>query len=295
MLAMLFPARLFAAEPVQGSVGTKRPTRDGEERCGTLPPPPAQQKRVAKEVLSFREVNGAALSDDFPTVEVQIWFHVIHTGSTGKVSAQQTEEQIDVLNAAYKDAPLHFSKGGSDEIESSKWFRMTFASEEERLAKAALQKDPAKFLNVYTADVTPLGWASFPWDRARTPENDGVVLRHTTLPGGAEDRYNRGATLVHEVGHWLGLYHTFQGGCVAPGDEVDDTPSQADGSNKYLCREDSDSCRAAGLDPVHNFMGYCEDSCLGQFTAGQLDRLRAQISLYRLSFLLNSKRSTSEQ
>jgi hypothetical protein len=136
------------------------------------------------------------------------------------------------------------------------------------------------------------GYAYFPGAPNGT---DGTVILYNAMgydPDGSSG-YNlksytrRNTTLVHEVGHAMNLYHTFEGDgtggtcptntdCATQGDRVCDTPPHR--------RSDSD-CITAGTDCgsnrsdfVHNFMDYSSDVCQTEFTAGQRDRMRAAIS-----------------
>jgi hypothetical protein len=62
----------------------------------------------------------------------------------------------------------------------------------------------------FNSTTSSLGTAAIPSAYYRAPKSDGVMLRHATVAGGARAHYNKGRTLTHEVGHWLGLFHTFE-------------------------------------------------------------------------------------
>ncbi len=143
-----------------------------------------------------------------------------------------------------------------------------------------LSIDPQYKLNIYITEISPLGYTiNWPWDISEYSRQNGVVIQPGTLPSGSLQGYNEGKTAVHEVGHYLGLFHTFENECTSPGDMVDDTPYH---KVNYDCpSENTDTCPQTGNDPIHNFMNYTSDPCMNQFTNGQIQRVRGILYLYK--------------
>ncbi|WP_437732217.1 zinc metalloprotease [Sorangium sp. So ce1335] len=250
--------------------------------CGTVTLSDTEKEEVE---LFVRSRVAAGFTAGTPVV-IPVHVHVINKGTRlvdGNVTDEMIAKQIDVLNAAYASTRFSFELVSVNRRTNANWFLMGQNSRAERDAKNALRQGESNHLNLYTASPGGglLGWATFPNAYAQSPKMDGVVVLYSSLPGGSAAPYNEGDTATHEVGHWLGLYHTFQGGCSDPGDYVADTAREK--SAAYGCPTGRDSCRAAtGVDPIKNYMDYTDDSCMDAFTAGQIDRMSAQWDSYRL-------------
>ena len=212
---------------------------------------------------------------------INVYFHVIHSGSSGQLTTTNIDDQMDVLNAAYASTGWSFTLVASDWTDSSSWYNGCATASTEYAMKAALRTGSADDLNVYSCNPSGglLGWATFPWDYPSYATYDGVVVLYSSLPGGSAAPYDEGDTATHEVGHWMGLYHTFEGGCSKGGDSVSDTPSER--SANFGCPSSADTCRSSGADPIENFMDYTDDSCMFEFTTEQDTRMDSMYSTWR--------------
>jgi hypothetical protein len=217
---------------------------------------------------------------------IPVYWHVItgQSSTDGAVSNQQIADQVAILNDAYAGAGFSFSPVSVIHTTNSAWYRATPGSPAEAEMKTLLRQGGSNALNIYSNNMGDglLGWATFPWDYASAPQMDGVVILYTTVPGGDAAPYNLGDTATHQVGHWMGLYHTAQGGCRKKNDLVDDTPAEA--SPDFFCTTGRDSCSAKrfpGLDPITNFMDSNDDACMDHFTNGQNTRMNNMWATYR--------------
>ncbi|HSK14185.1 MAG TPA: M43 family zinc metalloprotease, partial [Phnomibacter sp.] len=177
------------------------------------------------------------------------------------------------------------------------------AIEDSRL-KATAQWDPSRYINIwYVRSINSEAYANFScgrWTRA------GVAGYATMPPGGGPIdgivTSGFGFLLAHEMGHYLGLYHTFEGfcnnnNCTTDGDRVCDTPP--DGSYRTSpCPSPENSCNTDTLsnysnghftadvpDPIENIMDYGDPSCQNTLTQGQTDRMHGIINTSRKGLL----------
>ncbi len=253
-------------------------------RCGVIDPSPFERDEVDRRLREFRSSDRASLIATAVNRNIPVFVHIIQTAAgAGGISSTQINNQISVLNAAYAGTGFSFNLAGTLVTKNTTWYNGCARSSVEKQMKNALAVNPAKTLNMYSCGLGNglLGYARFPNSYAETSKMHGVVLLNQSFPGGTAAPYNLGDTATHEVGHYLGMYHTFQGGCTGSGDSVSDTPAEA--SAAYGCPTGRDTCTSPGADPILNFMDYTDDACMNQFSTGQAVRAQDMVSTYKPS------------
>jgi hypothetical protein len=245
-------------------------------RCAAEKVSPEVQAEVDRVVAEARAAGLRAPGE----LTIPVAFHIIHNGVEGNIPDSMINAQMNVLNAAFQGTGFGFTLASIDRTNSKQWFGGCYGNQN---FKRTLAVDVPRTLNFYTCKPKGgiLGYAYLPWSYPEDNYHHGVVVLYSSLPGGTADPYNLGDTGTHEVGHYLGLDHTFQGGCNPPGDSVADTPAEA--SAAFGCPAGRDTCAAPGLDPIENFMDYTDDACMDTFSGGQSTRMSEIVSIYKPS------------
>lgn len=268
-VAALWVSGAFAAVPA---------VKQTYVRCGADSPP--AELVAAAQTMPFAP-QGAQPQ---VAINVRTYFHVVtSTAKKGLYTQTQLNNQIAYMNKAYGPSNIQFTLVSTDFTTNNNWATGNYDS----TMKPALRKGTYADLNVYfLSDLGGglLGICNFPTNASpgsSTYNQDGCDVLADSIPGGSATNFNLGGTAAHEVGHWFGLFHVFQGSaCSGAGDSVSDTPIQK--SPTSGCPSSSDTCpNQAGLDSIHNYMDYSDDICYTQFTAGQTSRMQSMYAMYR--------------
>ncbi len=251
----------------------------------------------------YRDLNQYHPGEDFKVIDNDAepnhyykiginFINVMGNDSNGKIDEKTFRDQILVLNECFKYSRIHFVLNRIVESVNEIWFNWDpiHRSNDERDMKNRLGAHHEEGLNFYTVNSYSLddesmiiGKATFPRDyyRSDNPQQDGIVVAYNTLPG-LNDLF-KGKNAVHEVGHWMGLYHTFQGGCNQYGDLVPDTVAHKRWNTGSADRitDPNNACNPSEKPPIRNYMNYTDDSVRNEFTEQQIRRMRYQLLSYR--------------
>lgn len=250
--------------------------------------------------------NGSATEASSDVIVIPVVVHVVWRTAAENISDDQIISQIEALNADFSRKNADFSMvpaifaarsavAGIQFVLASvdpqgrptngiirKQTNAQLWINDDRIKKSATGGsdawDSRQYLNIWVANLSSslIGFSTFPGAPA---EKDGIVIRYNAFGtrGTLSPPYDRGRTLTHETGHWLGLQHLW-GDTPCGDDGVEDTPRQRAGNRgtPQFPRVNTGCDNGPNGDMFMNFMDFSDDRSLLMFTKGQVDRMRAQ-------------------
>lgn len=257
-----------------------------------------------------RQMASQKLQTRSADIKLPVVVHIIYKTNTENISNEQVYSQIDALNRDFNkqnneasttpsvfqslvaDCGIHFQLATRDAegnptigIVRHETIKAVWVVSDDMKIPARggfAPWNPAKYLNLYVCNMgsKSLGFSSFPGMPAFM---DGVVIDFKAFgtTGTAAKPFNLGRTCVHEVGHWLGLFHIW-GDSDCGNDYVDDTPTQKMEHTGCPTTPQYSSCKGTPtLDMSMNYMDYVNDVCMYMFTNGQKERMLAVLDTKR--------------
>lgn len=245
---------------------------------------------------------------------IPVVVHIIHNNPNGSIggyniSTAQIESQIKVINEDFRRKKGTFgyntdTVGADIEIEfqlakvdpncnPTDGITRTYTSQKSfnpysDEIKAVIYWPSNEYLNIWVGNLedNTLGIAQFPSNSGLVGldsdegnlETDGVVVNYKSFgvrkATSTKDIYNYGRTTTHEIGHWLGLLHTW-GDTECGNDYCNDTPQAKDGNLVSDCRNQTANCfGTSNKVMIENYMDYSPDICMNIFTKDQKTRMR---------------------
>ncbi|MCS6904053.1 MAG: M43 family zinc metalloprotease [Bacteroidia bacterium] len=266
-----------------------------QQRCGI----DALYKKTS--CLNFNFLKTQTLRED-SIFFIPLVVHIIHNEGEEKIPLHQVYSQIYALNRDFRRYPytLGYGSGVDMEIEFAlaqrtpegkvcsgiNYIQSPLTNHRIDTAEIALKSLihwPAdQYLNVWVVrsieDASGkkyLGYARYPTRDSSQYFLDGVVVVYNAFgtKGTLRSEYNQGRTLTHEVGHWLGLAHTFQDSChfncALEGDKICDTPPTKGPNYNFPGRQNTCLESEDKPDQTRNYMDYGNDAHLDIFTREQ--------------------------
>jgi hypothetical protein len=257
---------------------------------------------IHQRLTSTLSTNTAArlYGSEGAVIKIPVVVHILYHTQDENISDERVFSQLDMLNQCYRrknadsaNTPAVFKKVAADcgiefQLATSDPQRRSTTGiihkyspivywEADDLMKSSAQMgddpwDPNNYLNIWVCSIRKVaGYSSVPGGDIK---KDGVAIDFNVFGLNGVAGYEMGKTTVHEIGHWLGLKHTW-GDAQCGDDFVSDTPTQSDytigcPSGVHI------SCNNAPTGDMYmNYMDYTNDACVNIFTEGQKARMRA--------------------